>query len=104
MTRVLAAVALLLLMHGAAKALAPICQPTGVLLSILSDNFNEGQISGGPTNPSDDTPAGTWIAIFSSPDRSTWSLVVIYPSGVACLIAAGKHWRGKEWRPKGAPA
>jgi len=35
---------------------------------------------------------GGVVEVFSSAAKGTWTMVVVQPSGLTCLIAAGKGW------------
>ena len=36
---------------------------------------------------------GGLIELFSSPDGSTWTMVMTTPTGVSCVMAAGEAWQ-----------
>lgn len=82
----LAAIALLALAATPAAAQQPLCASVDRVAEILRDDHNERPVSIG------DTRAGQ-VVVFAKPDGATWTIVVIAPSGAACIVADGQRWR-----------
>lgn len=40
------------------------------------------------------------VEVFASEDGRTWSILVVQPTGIACLLAAGEHWQDNR-EPEG---
>lgn len=52
----------------------------------LADRYGEAPVSFGMrTN-------GEVVQVFASPQGGTWTIVSTQPSGLACILAAGKGW------------
>ena len=41
------------------------------------------------------------VQLFATPDGATWTLVIVRPDGLACLVASGQEWRSIAGRPPG---
>jgi hypothetical protein len=46
---------------------------------------------------------GQAVALFTSADGSTWSVLRIEPAGRACIVSAGESWQVVEAPPPGDP-
>ncbi len=44
---------------------------------------------------------GKLLEVFAAKDGSTWTIVVTAPSGVSCIVAAGRHWQDLPVKPDG---
>ena len=40
---------------------------------------------------------GGQMSITVNPDGSTWTAIIVNPSGVACLVTAGPEWATGGW-------
>ena len=69
---------------GAAEA-RRVCAERDSLVSHLGERFGEVPWARGLT------AAGTVIEVLASPEES-WTIIVISPSGTACIVAAGQAW------------
>lgn len=36
---------------------------------------------------------GNMLQIFASPESGSWTILSVAPSGIGCIIAAGRHWQ-----------
>ncbi len=70
-----------------AKA-APICGEHGQLIETLGTNFKETPQAIGLTAD------GALIQVMVSPSGG-WSILVTYPKGPSCIIAAGQDWQSR---------
>ena len=41
------------------------------------------------------------VQLFATSDGANWTLVIIRPDGIACLVASGQEWRSIAGRPLG---
>ena len=69
---------------GAADA-QRVCAQRDSLVSHLGERFGEVPTARGLT------AAGTVVEVLASPTES-WTIIVISPSGTACVVAAGQAW------------
>lgn len=66
-----------------------VCGERTAILDQLRREFNE-------------TPSGKGMATngamveFLSSDAGTWTMLVTFPSGATCLLAAGDNWRSNQ--------
>ncbi len=66
-----------------------VCGERTAILDQLKREFNE-------------TPSGKGMASngavveFLSSDAGTWTMLVTFPSGSTCLLAAGDNWHGQQ--------
>lgn len=63
------------------------CASTTKIVRLLTVKYDEHPV-GGMAIRAD----GAGMQLFASDEKSTWSLVLIYPSGTACLLDAGDQW------------
>ena len=41
---------------------------------------------------------GSLIEILTSPDGETWTMIMMQPSGMACVMATGEGWQVKDYK------
>jgi len=46
----------------------------------------------------------TLFEVWRSEDTGTWTILQVYPNGVACVIAVGENWKDAPPAPQGDPA
>lgn len=68
----------------------PQCGERDQVHELLAKKFKEVPIAMGVTN------TGGLIEVLTSKTGS-WTMLLIAPSGKACLVAAGEGWRTLEW-------
>ncbi|MFC4218395.1 hypothetical protein [Pseudophaeobacter arcticus] len=73
----------------APPALAVTCAPREGLVQHLQTAFSESLSSAGLQNSQ---PVDTMIEIWSSADNGTFTVLVTYPSGISCIVAAGQNY------------
>lgn len=56
----------------------------------LANRYNERSVSVGLEI------SGKLIELFTTPDGSTWTLVMNMPNGPACVVAAGVEWMNND--------
>ncbi|WP_111732186.1 hypothetical protein [Roseovarius amoyensis] len=54
---------------------------------VLADNYGESRQHGGLINS--DMVAEVWV----NDETGTWTLMLITPDGMACILAAGQYWQ-----------
>lgn len=88
--RAFAATTLALLVTLAASGLAAaqegICGTPAEILGVLNRDYREEPVWTGRSG-------GDEVIVMANPDGSTWSVVTIEPSGMACMRAAGEGWQ-----------
>lgn len=95
MRPILIGLSALILSASSAQAAVPSCMNYSDLLDALGGRYNEAPIGTGAM------PTNQVLEIFRAQDNTTWTAVVIMPSGLACVVAAGKDWQSLEWQPLG---
>lgn len=82
-----AAFALVLAAPAAAQSPPPICMPVEKLVEILRDEYRERLTASGVMEN------GLRVLLFATEDGATWTLVMLGPSGGACVGPTGSTWR-----------
>jgi hypothetical protein len=80
-----------LIAFSSAQAADPVCGAVDKVLSSLEEKFNERTIEYGKTE------AGPLITLLSSEGGKTWTILVVFPNGNACLLATGKGWKATNY-------
>ncbi len=62
------------------------CTDRTAVLKLLSGQYKEAPVAMGLANN------GGVIELLHSRDRTTWTLIITMPDGMACPIAAGQSW------------
>ena len=76
----------LAVISGAAPAKDSACSDRKLVIKQLSALFSEKPVAMGLTSN------GGVIELLHSKDRTTWTLIITMPNGVACPIVAGESW------------
>lgn len=63
------------------------CIPRDAVLKNLADNFQEAPVGVGLSS------TGVLLELLTSPDGSTWTIILSGPDGMSCPLAAGKDWQ-----------
>ena len=53
---------------------------------MLKEKYGEEPVGRGQGGPD------SVVTLFASPNGATFSIVVVYPSGMSCLVAMGSDW------------
>jgi hypothetical protein len=85
---------------AAAPVLGEVCLPKAQLLDILALRYHERPVGLGLTPI---VPGGAHILIVARADGGTWSWVILWPDGTACLRGAGVNWRPRPAAPHSQP-
>lgn len=64
------------------------CANRDVIVERLSAKYGETRQSAGLNQNNG------MVEIFASDETGTWTILVTLPTGVSCLMAAGKAWQG----------
>jgi hypothetical protein len=62
------------------------CTGFAHLADFLAEAYGERPVSAGLQSD------GQVLQIFSSPESGSWTAVTTSPSGLACVVATGRHW------------
>jgi hypothetical protein len=62
------------------------CTGFAHLADFLAEAYGERPVSAGLQSD------GQVLQIFSSPESGSWTAVATSPSGLACVVATGRHW------------
>lgn len=90
MIRTLLTTALLLAPAVASAQDAPQCFGYTDFASALATNYGESVLERGLSS------AGTLIEWWGNPETGTWTLLVVTPAGLACMIADGQSYETFE--------
>jgi len=100
LTCLLAATVLVLLLSvlvGCAPAWTqqptPPCGPRQSILEQLQRDYAETPVSRGLASN------GTVLELLTSPDGSTWTMLITLPNGTSCFGAAGEMWGPADAKP-----
>lgn len=63
------------------------CAPVDVLAALARRDFGERRIGHGVSQ------TGQLVKLLASPDGATWSMLIVWPDGHACLLDAGEAWQ-----------
>ena len=66
---------------------APQCGSFAELLARMKQQFGEAEIWSGTIQS-----GGGQMSITVNPEGSTWTAIIVNPSGLACLVTAGPAW------------
>jgi len=77
-----------------AQMAQPSCADRGSVLKQLSAQYKEAPVNMGLTN------SGAVLEVMAS-DDGTWTIVLTMPTGVTCMMAAGKHWEAVKPKKAG---
>jgi hypothetical protein len=74
------------------------CEHWRNIAGYLKTKFTERPIAGGlQTN-------GNLLQVFVSEETGSWSIVVVQPNGMGCLVSAGSDWETAPEQPEGPAA
>ena len=66
---------------------APSCNERDKALGHLARKYQEAPVAAGVTN------GGGLVEVLTTSNGATWTIIVTFPDGVSCLVAAGEGWR-----------
>ncbi len=64
-----------------------LCAQRASIIGRLAEKYREAPVAAGVNS------AGNMVEILTADDGGTWTIIVSYPNGTSCLIAAGEGWR-----------
>ncbi len=71
--------------HAVPSDAQAVCGDRAKFMALLGENYSEERVAMGLTS------AGAIIEVLTSPE-GTWSILLTYPAGPTCMIAAGDMW------------
>ncbi len=77
--------AALVALYAVPSGAQAVCGDRAKLINLLGKNYSEQPQAMGLTS------AGAVIEVLTSPD-GTWSILLTYPAGPTCMVAAGEKW------------
>jgi len=83
------AAALVAMLSAPAAAQQPPCAPLPVVAQMLEREFNERMVAAARLS------SGGTMHVFAA-QGGAWTLVVVSPAGIACIIADGSAWSTLE--------
>lgn len=89
---------MLMTLHGVPVAAQMVCGIHASMIAKLQMRYSETRRSSGLAGPS--ALVETWA---SAEPPYTWTILEVYPSGLACIMAAGASFRAYPIAPKGDP-
>ena len=72
---------------SASDANAAPCGERVTMVEYLASEYDEAPVYAGVTD------SGTMVEVLASPGGETWTMLMILPTGVACFLGSGEHWR-----------
>ncbi len=66
------------------------CDLRDRILDHLAQKYDESPVAIGVTNK------GGLVEVLTSGDGGTWTIIVTFPNGTSCLVAAGEGWRSVQ--------
>jgi len=73
------------------------CGDASAIHSRLMEQYHEAPRTMGMAN-------GSAIVQYANEETGTWTILVLNPNGIACLVASGDSWQSMEAQPTGDPA
>ena len=71
------------------------CVPTDKIQQLLFESYGERLIEQGITS------SGQLLQIYTNADNQTFTAVIVFPDGRACLATAGQDWEQIPSKPMG---
>ena len=62
------------------------CGDRAAIVEKLASEYDEAQVSVGMA------ANGTLVEAYVSPEGETWTLIMTWPTGTACILATGMQW------------
>jgi hypothetical protein len=79
-------------------AAAQVCSPYESVRRALFEQHGESAVGAGHDD------RDVVVQLFATSDGATWTLVIVRPDGIACLVASGQEWRRIAGPPLGRPS
>ena len=73
--------------HAQTQSQNLLCDQRASIIGRLAEKFREAPVAIGVTS------TGGMVEVLTTGDGGTWTIIVSYPNGTSCLIAAGEGWR-----------
>lgn len=82
--------AVIVILAAPARAQQYPCGPRQTLIETLTQRHGERVVATGLA------ATGAFVEVLASSDGKTWTVLVVMPSGLACIKAVGTDWETKE--------
>ena len=76
-----------------ASAAGFVCGKHEAIIESFATKYNEAPVSMGLASD------GSLLQVLASPDGETWTVLLIRPPGIACIMAVGVNWNAALSRP-----
>ena len=73
--------------HAQTKSQTLLCDQRASIIGHMAEKYREAPVAIGVTS------TGSIVAVLTTGDGTTWTIIVSNPNGTSCLIAAGEGWR-----------
>jgi len=83
-------VAVLVILALPARAQQYPCGVRDAIIGSLAQRHGEQVVATGLA------ATGAFVEVFASPEGKTWTVLVVLPSGLACIKAVGTDWEPRE--------
>jgi hypothetical protein len=95
---VAAAIAIILFaILSGAQAATPRCAPYDDMEKVLGMQYKEKRVAGGFVNEN------RALALFVADEGKTWTILIVRPDEMSCILAVGQYWDGEFKPPPGEP-
>lgn len=79
-------IALAVLAASPVAAQEPQCGPRDPFVKTLADSYGESRVGVGIE------ARGGLVELYADPDDGSWTLLVVRPDGIACMVSEGHQW------------
>ncbi len=82
--------------HAQTQSQTLLCDQRASVIGRLAEKYREAPVAIGVTS------TGGMVEVLTTGDGGTWTIIVSYPNGTSCLIAAGEGWRALRFNTTAA--
>ena len=69
-----------------AQAQGPPCETRSTMVARMAANYGEVPVARAITG-------GAVLEVLAAPNGATWTIIISYPTGLACVAAVGEGWQ-----------
>ncbi len=73
--------------HAQTMSQTLLCDQRASIIGHMAEKYREAPVAIGVTS------TDGMVEVLTTGDGTTWTIIVSYPNGTSCLIAAGEGWR-----------